>query len=332
MKNLSQSFKLGMLILGLTSMSVACSSSKVDDAKPPVETAGDASTDKPAEAATDAVPPPADAEKKTPDALAASPDAVVPPAAGAVPGADPTLEAPGAVAGTPVADAPIADAPVADAPVGDAPITDSAIASAPPVQGNDSSASSAPAPASDTSVAAAPSGDGVNYRVKKGDTLMKIAFEQYGDLYRWKEIYKANRANIQDPNHVPPGTMLNLAGAGMVTIEKNGNSYLIKHGDTLGVISNDVYGTIRKWKKLWENNRQLIKDPNKIYAGFYLYYVPESKLTHEDVAPGLKKEDSAANVQKVSAAPRMPASVVPATGTTPVMNVPVTGTGAPSKN
>ena len=145
---------------------------------------------------------------------------------------------------------------------------------------------------------------------------MKIAFEQYGDLYRWKEIYEANRGNIKDPNHVPPGTELSLNGAGMVTIERNGDSYLIKRGDTLGVISNDVYGTTRKWKKLWENNRQLIKDPNKIYAGFYLYYQPEGKLTHEDVAPGLKKEDSAANAPKVSAAPRTPASAPAETTTT----------------
>ena len=94
----------------------------------------------------------------------------------------------------------------------------------------------------------------------------------------------------------------------MVTIERNGESYLIKRGDTLGVISNDVYGTTRKWKKLWENNRQLIKDPNKIYAGFYLYYQPEGKLTHEDIAPGLKKEDSAMVAPQVSTAPREPAS------------------------
>jgi hypothetical protein len=32
---------------------------------------------------------------------------------------------------------------------------------------------------------------------------------------------------------------------------------------------------------LWENNRQLIKDPNKIYAGFYLYYQPEGRMAHE---------------------------------------------------
>jgi hypothetical protein len=94
----------------------------------------------------------------------------------------------------------------------------------------------------------------------------------------------------------------------MVTVERNGESYLIKKGDTLGLISNDVYGTTRKWKKLWENNRQLIKDPNRIYAGFYLYYVPERKLTREEVAPGLKSDDSAMTAPQVSTAPREPAS------------------------
>ena len=53
---------------------------------------------------------------------------------------------------------------------------------------------------------------------------------------------------------------------------------------TLGSISHTVYGSTRKWKKLWENNRQLIKDPNKIYAGFYLYYQPEGNLTNEPAA------------------------------------------------
>ncbi len=77
----------------------------------------------------------------------------------------------------------------------------------------------------------------------------------------------------------------------MVTIERNGERYLIKRGDTLGTISGDVYGTRAKWKKLWENNRQLIKDPNKIYAGFSLYYVPEARLTRDrqgepEAAPG----------------------------------------------
>ncbi len=128
--------------------------------------------------------------------------------------------------------------------------------------------------------------DGQGYHVKQGDTLMKIAYEQYGNLYLWKEIYAANKDAIQDPNHVPPGTVLKLDDLGggrrpgSVAIEHNGEQYLIKNGDTLGIISNDVYGTTAKWKELWENNRQLIKDPNKIYAGFFLYYIPSQHASN----------------------------------------------------
>jgi len=79
--------------------------------------------------------------------------------------------------------------------------------------------------------------------------------------------------------------VLMLSGAGMVTIERNGEKYLIKVGDTLGLISNEVYGTKAKWKKLWENNRQLIKNPNRIFAGFNLYYVPEARMTQDQSLP-----------------------------------------------
>jgi hypothetical protein len=76
---------------------------------------------------------------------------------------------------------------------------------------------------------------------------------------------------------VAAGTVLKLEKpATPVTIERNGERYLIKGGDTLGTISNEVYGTTAKWRKLWDNNRQLIHNPNRIYAGFYLYYVPEA--------------------------------------------------------
>ena len=133
-------------------------------------------------------------------------------------------------------------------------------------------------PASDSAVQ--PSGDGVKYTVKAGDTLMKISWEQYGNLFRWREIYSSNKSAIADPNHVPPGTVLMLSGSGRSPAsaqEHTGDQYLIVVGDTLGKISSKVYGASEKWKAIWENNKQLIRDPNKIYAGFYLYYVPEGK-------------------------------------------------------
>lgn len=124
---------------------------------------------------------------------------------------------------------------------------------------------------------AAPEGGLVDYTVKSGDTLMKIAFETYGDLYAWRKIME-NNGSIGDPNNVPPGTILRVPPA--VQMSNSGERYLIKWGDTLGTISYDIYGQQKKWRRLWDNNRKLIHDPNKIYAGFYLYYL----FTDQDAA------------------------------------------------
>ncbi|MGE0614287.1 MAG: LysM peptidoglycan-binding domain-containing protein [Bacteriovoracia bacterium] len=131
---------------------------------------------------------------------------------------------------------------------------------------------------SESEVASTPSYDGGSetYSVQSGDTLMKIAFEVYGDVYQWQKIYHLNQAKITNPNAIPRGTVLQIEKpATPVTISRNGEKYLIRQGDTLGTISNQVYGTPKQWRKIWENNRQLIKDPNRIYAGFYLYYVAD---------------------------------------------------------
>lgn len=132
-------------------------------------------------------------------------------------------------------------------------------------------------PPENTSVSQAPvardMGTGT-YTVQTGDTLMKIALETLGDLYKWKEIYEANKDKIKDPNVIPTGIVLTYnKPSSAVGVERNGEKYLIKKGDTLGTISNEVYGTKTKWKDLWENNKQLIHDPNRIFAGFYLYYM-----------------------------------------------------------
>lgn len=122
------------------------------------------------------------------------------------------------------------------------------------------------------------------YMVQSGDTLMKIAFETYGDLYRWKKIFQQNRSRVKNPNSLVSGATLYLEKPSQpTTIDRNGEKHLIRSGDTLGTISTDVYGKKSAWRKLWENNRQLIRDPNKIFAGFYLYYLitPEERQETE---------------------------------------------------
>ncbi|NDG85015.1 MAG: LysM peptidoglycan-binding domain-containing protein [Proteobacteria bacterium] len=267
----------------------ACSSSKVDSGDTPETAAAatdapaDGALPPPAEASTDPAPPSPDAAATDPNAgsgISENPALATAPAPGSL---DPSANPP------PVSDLPPSpEAPEATAaPVADAPVASEPVASSAPV-----------------------SGEMTPYKVKHGDTLMKIAFQKYGDLYRWKEILNANRDKIKGPNDLAPGITLQLPGSDMVTIEQNGERYLIKKGDTLGLISNDVYGTKAKWKKLWENNRQLIKNPNKIYAGFNLYYVPEAHLTKEKPAEAPSASNQSAPLKAPAQAEpaRVPAS------------------------
>lgn len=110
------------------------------------------------------------------------------------------------------------------------------------------------------------------YIVKSGDTLMKISFNQFGDIFKWKKILNDNQNIISNKNLILPGTEILIKGEKYILIEKNGLPYLIKKDDTLTKISGLVYGDKSKWPVIWKNNPQLIRDPNKIYQGFTLYY------------------------------------------------------------
>jgi nucleoid-associated protein YgaU len=48
------------------------------------------------------------------------------------------------------------------------------------------------------------------YTVQPGDTLSKIAKEQYGDARKYMKIFEANRPMLKDPNKIYPGQMLRI--------------------------------------------------------------------------------------------------------------------------
>ena len=114
------------------------------------------------------------------------------------------------------------------------------------------------------------------YTVEKGDTLMLIAFKLYGDYSMWKKVLDMNPG--LNPKNIKSGSVLKYnAPAEKFVWNPQGNPYLIKQGDTLGTISNEKYGTVSKWKVIFENNRPMIRNPNLIFAGFTLYYVPDDR-------------------------------------------------------
>ena len=108
-----------------------------------------------------------------------------------------------------------------------------------------------------------------NYTVQKNETLMMVAFKIYGNYSKWREIYTKNGLSSQQ---VKEGTVLKYdAPSSEFVWNPAGNPYLIKMGDTLGVISQSTYSTTSHWKAIWDNNKPLIKDPNKIFVGFTIY-------------------------------------------------------------
>lgn len=117
-------------------------------------------------------------------------------------------------------------------------------------------------------------GDGsmVSYTIVRGDTLMKIAFEIYGNVDRWRDLLNWNRNVIGSVQALRPGTTIRYSNLGTWSRPRLPYSYNIRPGDTLGGIAKNIYGNVMKYKKLQEYNSRLIKDPNLIYAGFDLYY------------------------------------------------------------
>jgi phage tail protein X len=219
-------------------------------------------------------------------------------------------------AGTDIIPQPAADAPIALAPENGQTSADNSLDGLPPAEAPaESSSATTPAEpaASVPPESGSPSGGSgeESYTVRTGDTLMKIAYEVYGDIFRWKDIYEANKGVIHDPNSVPSGVSLKIEKPETpVVLEKNGERYLIKQGDTLGKISNVLYGTRSRWKELWENNKQLIRNPNKIFAGFYLYYSPGSGDSDE-------AKQSGANTSQSATASGSAAAPTPASESTP---------------
>ncbi len=50
----------------------------------------------------------------------------------------------------------------------------------------------------------------VFYTIQKGDSLSKIAQQQYGDPMKWKTLFEANREVIKDPDLIYPGQQIRI--------------------------------------------------------------------------------------------------------------------------
>jgi len=100
------------------------------------------------------------------------------------------------------------------------------------------------------------------YTVVKGDCLYKISgYEKiYNDPVKWPVLYRANRDKIKDPNLIYPDWVL-VVPRGLPT------EWVVYEGEFLYKIAGyeEVYGKGREWPKIYEANKDKIKDPDLIY-------------------------------------------------------------------
>jgi nucleoid-associated protein YgaU len=106
-----------------------------------------------------------------------------------------------------------------------------------------------------------------SWTVKQGESLSRISgyTEIYSDPKKWTRIYRANRDRIQDPNLIYVGWVLAIPRGLPAT-------HTVVEGEWLSRISGywEIYNDWRQWTRIYEANKDKIKDPDMIRPGWEL--------------------------------------------------------------
>jgi len=105
------------------------------------------------------------------------------------------------------------------------------------------------------------------YTIRAGDCLWNIAKTQMGDAMKWQDIFNANKDILgNNPDLIRPGTTINLPGQEVAA--NPANNYVVKSGDSLWKISENLLGDGSKWNELYQANASIIGDnPRLIMPG-----------------------------------------------------------------
>ncbi|MFY2557491.1 LysM peptidoglycan-binding domain-containing protein [Corallococcus terminator] len=106
----------------------------------------------------------------------------------------------------------------------------------------------------------------VESREENGKLILKGSVDYAWDRDRiWDQI-KAKHAQWQQE------VMVNLT----VTNAEPYGLYTVKSGDTLGKLAKDIYGDVKLYPKIFDANKDQLKDPDKIKVGQVLKLPPKS--------------------------------------------------------
>jgi nucleoid-associated protein YgaU len=123
----------------------------------------------------------------------------------------------------------------------------------------------------------------VEYTVRRGDSLWKIAEEHLGDGMRFREIVALNQAVLpRNPDFIDPGLVLRLPSDAESTIAETEKpraeeTYVVEPGNTLWDIAEEALGEGERYPEVFEASRdtvqpdgQRLTDPDLIRPGWHL--------------------------------------------------------------
>ncbi len=119
------------------------------------------------------------------------------------------------------------------------------------------------------------------YSVQPGDTLGFISLKVYGISSKWSAIANANKDQLaNNPDGLRVGMTLAIptfsetgnvplspgSSTSLLVLNEDG-TYTVQSGDSLGIISQKLFGTVQKWKKIYELNNDVLTAPHKLKVG-----------------------------------------------------------------
>ena len=139
----------------------------------------------------------------------------------------------------------------------------------------------------------------VEYTVRRGDSLWKIAQEQLGDGTRYVEIVALNEDVLHGrPSFIDPGLVLRLPSDAASESEAADNEpqaeerYVVEPGDTLWDIADEELGDPTRYPEIFDASRstvqpdgQHLSNPNLIRPGWELTFPGEAVDTPPVVEP-----------------------------------------------
>ncbi|MDO8662651.1 MAG: LysM peptidoglycan-binding domain-containing protein [Candidatus Omnitrophota bacterium] len=117
---------------------------------------------------------------------------------------------------------------------------------------------------------------------RKTERSIRIFEVEFGKPYQAKQA--VNAPISQAPSETPADETsvsednIEIPAAEPAIVSGPSQKYTVGKNDTLQKISKKFYGTTKKWTKIYDANRDVLKGPNKVYPGQVLNIPDVSEL------------------------------------------------------